>query len=230
MTHASKLGTLATLAALGLAAALPAAAQTSLFTSVGTQEGLAHQNGNLNIGPVITVSGLGVTVSQLGVFDYNDDGLAASHTVTLFSNAGGVNTALGSVTVPAGGAATASGYQYVALTAPLVLLPGSYSVIAYNLDGAGGGGAGNIDPYGEAAQSFNGGTNLTTSGVTFAFTTAASPSYPGGGTSPANLSSASFIYTNNVAAAPEPSQFAGLGLGVLGLAGLALKARKRSAA
>ena len=60
--------------------------------------GASGANGNnLNIGNTFNVTGAGITVYSLGAFDYQGDGLASSHIVTLFSN----QTALASVTVPA---------------------------------------------------------------------------------------------------------------------------------
>jgi hypothetical protein len=225
--------TLAAFVALGLAAVRPVAAQTTAFTSSSaTVAGTGRTNGLLNIGPQFTVNGLGITISSFGVFDYQSNGLGASHTVTLFSDVGNTHTALGSITVPSGGSTTSTGFQFATLAAPIALLPGTYSLIAYGLDGTDG----NTDPYGELNTStLNGSANLTLTGTTFyAFTTNTSPTWPSSGSlvgfsTNAYLPSASFVYTNTVAA-PEPSQEAALGIGVLGLAGLALRAWKRRSA
>ena len=61
--------------------------------------GASGANGNhLNIGNTFNVTGAGITVYQLGAFDWQGDGLASSHIVTLFSN----QTAIASVTVLGG--------------------------------------------------------------------------------------------------------------------------------
>lgn len=235
MTLLSKFGTLATLAMLGLAVAHPAAAQTAAFTAAATPKGGGAGNGNLNIGTQFTISGPGIVVSSLGVFDFGNDGLGASHTVTLFSdtNSGNTHTALQSVTVPSGGSATTSGFQFASLATPATLLPGNYSVIVYGLDGAGG----NTDPYGEnTGTAFHGDGNVSSSGFTvYNFTNDTSPTYPTEGTtnafrgtSGAYLASSSFTYTDAITPTPEPSQAAMFGMGILGLAALVLKARKRS--
>src|SRR4051812_39555479 len=68
------------------------------------QFGAAANNGGLNIGHNFTVSGAGIQIFHLGAFDYQANGLAAAHTVTLFSKVGTTYTAItgGSVTIPAG--------------------------------------------------------------------------------------------------------------------------------
>jgi hypothetical protein len=79
--------------------------------------GASGANGNhLNIGNTFNVSGGGITVYQLGAFDWQGDGLASSHIVTLFSN----QIALASVTVPAGTAAPLNdGFRFEPLTMPV---------------------------------------------------------------------------------------------------------------
>ena len=65
--------------------------QTVGFTADTTQEQYGnYQNANgglLNIGRQMTVTGSGIEVFQLGFFDYQSDGLATAHTVTLFNSA-----------------------------------------------------------------------------------------------------------------------------------------------
>lgn len=176
-----------------------ASAQTVAFTNdpVATAYGGASDNApGLNIGNTFNVSGAGIEVFQLGAFDWQGDGLAATHTVTLFHN----QTPLASVTVPAGTDATlTSGFRFQSLDAPIYLPAGSYSVISYQMNGAN---AGN-DPYGENnAAGFNGGGNVSPGDGIYQFTTDGSPAYPNQRNPGYNFASASFTYTNVAAGAP----------------------------
>ncbi len=168
-------------------------AQTVAFTNnpVATTYGGASDNGpGLNIGDTFTVSGAGIEVFQLGAFDWQGDGLAASHVVTLFHN----QTPLASVTVPAGTAATLlQGFRFQPLTTPIYLPAGHYGVVAYQMNG---GNAGN-DPYGENnAAGFNGSANLSPADGVFQFTTTGSPLYPNQVAGGYDFAAASFTYTN----------------------------------
>jgi hypothetical protein len=189
------------------------------YTDTGATAGTAPNN--LNIGHQFSVTGAGITILDLGVWDNNSDGLLTGHSVTLFQINSGAGTATtnvtaitgGSVFVPNGTTGTlVDGFRFTDLAAPLFLAPGDYSVIAYGLNSSG------LDPYGD-----NGGLpvgpNVTDiSFDPFEFTTDNSPAYPTGG-AVADFSSASFLYT-----VPEPSTFALLGLGLL--SALALCRRK----
>jgi autotransporter-associated beta strand protein len=166
--------------------------------NINTSYGGASNPGPLNMGQIFQVNGAGIEVFQLGFFDYQGQPLAGPHTVTLFSN----QTAIGSVTVPAGSATNLlSGYAFVALSTPVYLPAGSYTVLAYGVDAA--------DPYGEGSQGnvgFNGSASLTAVNTCFDFTTQGSPDYPDGpGDAPYGAVSltwgdpsadASFTYTN----------------------------------
>jgi hypothetical protein len=180
------------------------------YTDTNATAGTAPNN--LNIGHQFSVTGTGITITDLGVWDNDDDGLITGHAVTLFqinSGAGAANadvTAItgGSVFVPSGTSATlVDGFRFTDLAAPLFLAPGDYSVIAYGLNSSG------LDPYGD-----NGGLpvgpNVTDINFDpFEFAPDSSPAYPTGGAA-VDFSSASFLYT-----VPEPSTFALLGLGLL---------------
>lgn len=143
-----------------------------------TQTGQAAGNGLLNIGHNFNVTGAGIQVFRLGVFDGGADGLAESHTVTLFVNdtVSSTQTELASVTVPAGTSAPlGNGFRWVSLDTPLTLTEGSYSVIAYGMD--------INDPYGENnVTGFNPAANVVDSGFSpYEFTDSPSPAFPGGG-------------------------------------------------
>jgi hypothetical protein len=67
-----------------------------------------------------------MTYSMLGVYDWGNDGLAASHDVTLFTAAG---VQITSATVPNGGGATADSFQWVDI-APVTLSANTEYVLA----------------------------------------------------------------------------------------------------
>jgi autotransporter-associated beta strand protein len=181
--------------------------QTVAYTAnVNTTYGGASTGNTLNMGQIFAVNGAGIEVFQLGFFDYQNHPLAGAHTVTLFSN----ETAIASVTIPAGSAANLiEGYAFEPLSMPVYLPAGSYTVLAYGVDGS--------DPYGEGSQGnvgFNGSADLSAVNTCFDFTTQGSPDYPGGiGDAPYNgnwsvtwgdpSADASFTYIN-VTAAPTP--------------------------
>ena len=175
----------------------PAGAQTVANTAnVNTTYGGASTSGPLNMGQIFQVNGAGIEVFQLGFFDYQNHPLASSHTVTLFTN----QTAIASVTIPAGSSATLlDGYLFEPLSTPIYLPAGSYTVLAYGVDGS--------DPYGEGSQGnvgFNGSANLTAVNTCYDFTADGSPDYPNGDDVNTGWSvtwgdpgaDASFTYTN----------------------------------
>ena len=172
---------------------LTARADTVGYTAdVAGPFGGAGNNGGLNIGHKFTVSGSGISIFSLGVYDYQGNGLNASHVVALFTNSGAASSLItgGSVTVPAGTAATLkNGFRFAPLTAPVTLPAGNYAVIAYQMNGGGG-----SDGYAEANNTgFIGDGKVSDAGGTFNFDTAGFPTYPyqnGAG----NLASSSFTY------------------------------------
>ncbi|WP_228008427.1 PEP-CTERM sorting domain-containing protein [Microcystis aeruginosa] len=193
------------------------------YGGVGATQGLfPFGNGPVNIGRQFTVTGSGITVIDLGVFDLGGNGLVDPHDVTLFkinSGAGAANANVsaitgGSVNIASGtGASLESSFRFKALTNPIYLAPGNYSVIAYGLKKFG-------DPYGEGGQLPTGG-NVSNIGFTpFQYVTASSPAYPSSGDANTALSSASFRYNlGNTTSVPEPSAILGLlALGTLGAA------------
>ena len=64
-------------------------------------------------------------MTSLGLFDFQNDGLAQSHAVTIWTSTG---TQLLQVTIPAGtGATLTDGFRYVSI-APFLLVPGTYTI------------------------------------------------------------------------------------------------------
>ena len=161
--------------------------------SVSGPIGAVANNAGLNIGHTFTAKHGDIRVNQLGIYDYQGDGLAAPHRVVFFSNT--VNVA--SVLIPAGTSAPLiSGCRFMPLTVPLVLAAGRYSVVAYQMNGDS-----SSDPYSDvsaANNAFNGASDFVDGGSIYEFTSHGT-AYPGEGgsalgTSAANLGSASFIY------------------------------------
>jgi autotransporter-associated beta strand protein len=170
--------------------AASASAQSISFTTDTTAEQYGdYQNANgglLNIGRTMTVTGAGIEVFQLGFFDYQSDGLATAHTVTLFDS---TQTPIASVTVPAGTTAPLiNAFRFAPLGTPLFLPAGNYSILAYQMNSS--------DPYGNGnAPGFNGGGNVSPGAGVYHFTSNPSPDY-WTDMSGENFASASFTYTN----------------------------------
>jgi GDSL-like Lipase/Acylhydrolase family len=160
--------------------------------------GAVGYNGGLNIGHTFAIAGTNLLVFSLGVYDYAGDGLAASHTVTIFSAVGGsyVPVSGGSVTVPAGTSAPLSNsYRFQALSAPISLPPGNYAIIVYQMNGGP-----TSDPYSDDGgnNGFNGIAGFVNTGSLYEFTADPGPTFPspGGGAVQAgeNYGSSSFTY------------------------------------
>jgi autotransporter-associated beta strand protein len=188
--------------------AASAGAQVIGFTAdpVNTQYGTYADNGGagggLNIGRTMTVTGAGIEVFQLGVYDYQSDGLAQSHVVTLFNN----QTAVASVTIPAGTAAPLmNAFRFEPLATPIYLSAGNYSIVAYQMNGTTTQAS---DPYGNGnAAGFNGGGNVSPGAGIYDFVTSPSPAYPTQ-SSGEDFAAVSFTYTNAIAGS---STWTGLG-------------------
>lgn len=166
------------------------------YTDIDVRRG-AVQNRTLNIGRTFTVTGTGINVSALGIFDFQSNGLVSGHTVSLFSTGVLSQSLLASVSVADGIVAPlVQGFRFTNLPSALYLAAGEYSLIGYGLNSADG------DPYGDLGGLPAAGSNVIDGGFDpFQFTTAGSPAYPTGGDT-RNHSSVSFIY--NVATVPEP--------------------------
>jgi hypothetical protein len=188
------------IAALGLLASA-ANAQTPTVAYTADPNGAfggAGNNGGLDIGQKFTVSGSGITIYSLGVFDYAGNGLNTSHVVALFNGDanGATLVAGGSVTVPTGTVAPLKdGFRFWPLPAPVTLAAGTYSVIVYQMNGGGG-----SDGYGQGATGFIGDGKLSNIGTTYNFETGAPPTFPYE-SSAGNLACCSFTYLPVLSAA-----------------------------
>jgi hypothetical protein len=192
------------------------------YDNTGATYGVA--SGQLNIGREFQVTGNGISVFDLGVYNFNSAGLQSSHTVTLFSldhlGSGATATPIsgGSVTVPGGtGGTLIGGFRYAALDAPIYLPAGDYAVIAYALNATHP--ATGTDPYGDHGGLPSAGNNVTPFQFDpYQFVNASSPAYPTAGDTN-NHSSASFLFQVGPLSVPEPSSLALLALGGGALAG-----------
>ncbi len=179
---------------------------TAYTGSTNGPYGSLGYNAGLNIGQTFAISGTNLEVFSLGVYNYGGAGLNASHTVSIFLDTGSAYELVtgGSVTVPAGaGTLLTNGYRYQALPSPIVLGPGNYAIIAFQMDG----GPDN-DGYSESEYTgFNGVTGFVNTGSVYQFTTDPGPNYParsGGASSSAGVTygCASFIYGIGATNAP----------------------------
>ena len=121
------------------------------YPGSGAVKGFNASVANHNNGHQFEVTETGVTVTDLGVWDYGADGLVGPHTVSLFAldkiGAGAVGTPVpgGTVKIPAGvGSTIESGYRFQPLEKPIELAPGPYAVVAYGLNA--------LDPYGDGGN------------------------------------------------------------------------------
>ncbi|HEX4265844.1 MAG TPA: autotransporter-associated beta strand repeat-containing protein [Verrucomicrobiae bacterium] len=178
--------------ALLLSLAAAAGAQTIAYFADPVATSFGGASGNppaLNIGNTFHVTGAGITVFQLGAFDWQGDGLATAHTVTLFSN----QVAIASVTVPAGTAAPlVNGFRLAPLPSPITLLAGDYAVVSYQMNAN--------DPYGDYngdnPPGFNTGASLTRGDGIYEFTLSTT-SYPPTVDTGYNFVSATFTYIDS---------------------------------
>lgn len=221
MSYSRKAGLgLATLALLGLAAVSPVKAQTPGYTITNTTSPNTLGNPPLTLGFQFTAN-QGLTVTALGLFDSGQDGLVDSHPIGIFNSSG---TLLTSTTLASGTANPLVNQFRYAGVAPLTLAAGQNYFIGalYTTSN---------DPliFPRGATGFA--TNSSITFVNASFGSGGTLSFPSGnaGNSPGYFGP-NFLFTpGGPAAVPEPSQTAALGLGVLGLAGLIVKARKRKA-
>lgn len=199
-------------ALLGSVVATPAFADAPAVTVTGTPGALA--NGPYTLGYAFSTSQT-FSVSGLGLFDADSDGLASAHDVGIWDAAGNL---LASTTVGAGASGSlVSGFRFSSVT-PFNILAGTYRVGAVFLDGS--------------DFNFFGGDGVLTpaTGVTFLSgayangATLADPTTLAGG-APAYIGG-NVLLGNPTAAVPEPATWGMMLLG-FGAAGYAMRRRAK---
>lgn len=221
----------AALSLTGLTAARPAAAQTTLTAVSYSAATLDTYNGQFSLGYSFqTTNALNVTA--LGYLNDGATGVNATHDVQIYQITSGTvlnpqagtalfGTPISVMTTLA--SPTYNTFSYTTLTAPVLLAANTqYDIVANN----------NGNGYGIDAQGvfYGGGIRYGTSTYQFGATT---PVFNMGAFPDNNIGNFGPNFQANIAspsAAPEPSQIAVLGFAVLGLSGLILKARRKTAA
>jgi hypothetical protein len=142
-----------TLFAVALVAWSPLQTRADTIAFSVSSSGSIRFAGDTTLGYAFTVSSP-ISVTSLGLFDFQNDGLAQSHAVTVWTSTG---TQLLQVTIPAGtGATLTDGFRYVSI-APFLLVPGTYTI--------GGFYGGDTDFSLDAASSITGASGLSYGGT-----------------------------------------------------------------
>jgi len=221
----------AALALIGLAAARPAAAQTTITATTYFSATFINSQSDpkqYSLGySFMTTNALDVTA--LGYLNDGATGANATHQVDIYKITSGsagdplAGTALfAPITVATIGSTPLDNtFSYTTLTAPVLLSANTaYEIVANN----------NGNGYAINAQGvfYGGGIRYGVSTYNTGATTAA---FDPSTYQPNNIGNFGPNFEANVVSpAPEPSQVAGLGFAVLGIAGLLLKARRKTAA
>lgn len=189
--------------------------------STGTQD----FNGSLGM-DFDVISASGIVISQLGVFDSDQDGLAEPITAEIWLRTSDTTgTLLQSQVFAAGNTGSLIGGSRFLDTPDLFLLPGTYSVVAFNyqaseLNGNQGSGFPNY-------PTNDGGGAIAFVGVgRFAFTQGAFPDMLD--SAPSNRYGAGTFQFQAQAVVPEPSSLTLLGFGAVGLVGYVWKRRRNN--
>ena len=230
MTRTRTLGSaLLSLAALGLASAPPAAAQDPVLTPSGTYDYFSYKaDGFGSTGYVFTTgsNATGYLVSSLGYFN-NGGTLTASHDVGVFTYNGDYNSTPGTLLVSGTVQTTDSGSGVFTYTSVL----SNALILAANTQYVVGGYVNNSDPFVIVAPNNYATSNgFTLNAAAYSDANGLSYAYPhNGGDTYYRAYLGGTLAVTPVAPAPEPSQAMALTFGVLGLAGLSLRARRRAA-
>ena len=202
------------IASLGLVAATSVQADVIFATN---PNGGWTGTGPVTFGTPFVVGASPITITSLGFFDRDNNGLGASHVVAIYNQAS--QTLLGQVTVQAGTASTLhDGTRWEQLGTSITLDAGT----AYMLATMGGGDTMNFSQNPGQLPTLGSGFTLMPGG---GFTQAPGPSiqYPG-----ANQVTGMWLFGANMeagasVAVPEPSQWAMMGVTLAGAAGFALR-------
>jgi len=116
--------------AVALAGAINASASVELVTNPGGQQFMNTPPPGTE-GFSFTTGANPLVYNEYGVYDWGNDGLGASHVVTLFTASGDI---VGSATVPSGGGSTADSFQWVQ-GPTITLTPNTTYVLAASYTG-----------------------------------------------------------------------------------------------
>ncbi len=208
-------------ASLGLAAATGAQAAVIFATNPnGSWTGAAA---NTTFGTPFVVGGSPITITSLGYFDRDDNGLGVSHVVALYDQAS--QAWMGEVTVLAGTASTLhDGTRWEQLGSGILLQANT----AYMLAVMGGGDSVNMTQNPSQLPILGSGFTLMPGG---GFTQASGPSiqYPGGSPAGGLYLFGANMEAGEVDPVPEPGQWAMMGVTLLGAAGFLVRQRRAKA-
>ena len=119
--------------ALALALAGPAIADIAMHTANTTTGNQAWSG----VGLQFTVNGPWVQVLELGIYDSGSDGISTTLSTYIFDTT--TKEVVGSEIFSPGGSGTfdaATHYWFKSLATPLLLAPGSYTIMGYGFDGS----------------------------------------------------------------------------------------------
>ncbi len=223
----------AALALIGFVAARPAAAQTAITAVSYSSASFDTYNAQFSLGYSFTTGTNALDLTSLGYLNDGATGANATHNVQIYQITGGTvtnptaGTALFGTPVSVTTGANTAAYNtfsYTSLIQPVLLSANTAYEIVAN---------GNGNGYGINAQ------NAVFSGITYGTSTYSvnqtTPVFNGNTYGFNNVGNfgpnfqATVLSPNAGSAAPEPSQFAVLGFVIFGLAGLVLKARRKTA-
>jgi len=190
-----------------LLCSVAAFADTAAIVPTGVSSGLDSRN--FTTGWAFSLSN-SISVTALGYFDADADGLLSNHNVGIFTSGG---TLLVSAIVPNGVAGTLNGgYRYIGIS-PFALGAGSYVIGGLSID--------SNDPIVYAASAFNPAAGITLDATDlFTFNDVlAFPDQHGN-----TYANPNFQFTSS--AVPEPAVFSLMSLGLAGLGLLKLRQRR----
>jgi hypothetical protein len=207
----------------------------SMAFSTGTGTGNQSWTGNLGLDFNVTSP---ITVTALGAYDSGKDGFAGPITVGLYSRVPGGDpnqdtsgNLLTSLTLNGTQGTLVGNYRFMSLGSPLVLQPGFYSIVAVGFSTADKNGNETLAGFSQTSNDIPGLLSIVGSGrydtssiLDYPSTTSFNQGFPQA--SGHVFGAGNFEFQS----APEPASLTLLGLGALGLAGYAVRRRRKAIA